>query len=104
MKCTDCRKNEALDTRWERIRRWAFFKLFPEEIINLSQEKFTQGFGDGYKKGCEHTLFNIEQANKELTMKDVEDLFEPIEEGENMMQDKFILKSKGVIIGNGHIK
>lgn len=54
MKCYDCRLNDALDTPWERLRRWAFFKLFPHDIINLSQEKYTQGFGDGYKKAWEH--------------------------------------------------
>ena len=60
-KCTECRKAEALDTTWERITRWLFYRLFPKRIVDLSQEKYTQGFGDGYKKGFDHVKQN--QAN-----------------------------------------
>lgn len=52
MKCPTCRKNELeLTSRWDRFKVWAFHKLFPIEVVDLSQEKFTQGFGDGYKEG-----------------------------------------------------
>lgn len=53
-KCTQCRKNDALDTWWEKKRWWLFHRLFPKDIIDLSQDKFTQGFGDGYKTGYQH--------------------------------------------------
>ncbi len=50
-KCLQCRKHtKELDSRWERIRGW-FFNLFHEDILDLSQNKFVQGFGDGYKEG-----------------------------------------------------
>ena len=52
MKCTQCRKmNKELNTRWERVKNWIFHRLFPQDIQDLSQDKFTQGFSDGFKKG-----------------------------------------------------
>jgi hypothetical protein len=53
-KCTNCRKAEAMDTVWDRISRWLFYRVFPQQVIDLSQEKYTQGFGDGYAKGFKH--------------------------------------------------
>lgn len=53
-KCSDCRKNDALDSDWERFKRWLFYKLFPKQIVDLSQERFTQGFSDGYVRGFDH--------------------------------------------------
>lgn len=52
-KCNTCRKAEVLDTRWDKI-RIKFFHLFHKDIVDLSQEKYMQGFGDGYKTGREH--------------------------------------------------
>ena len=53
-KCSSCRKWDAeLDTTWDRI-RLKFFHLFAKDIIDLSQEKFTQGFADGYAMGQKH--------------------------------------------------
>lgn len=43
----------GLDSRWDKLRNW-MFRFFHQDIQDLSQEKFTQGFGDGYKKGYEH--------------------------------------------------
>lgn len=63
-KCTNCRKTEALDTRWERFSRWVFYRVFPQQIIDLSQEKFTQGFGDGYSKGMKHARENQTMAQE----------------------------------------
>lgn len=66
-KCTECRKATALDTRWDRISRWFFFQLFPKQITDLSQEKFTQGFGDGYKMGYGHGVLKFsEQGQVEM--------------------------------------
>lgn len=63
MKCSDCRRLEAeMDTWWDKIRLF-FFHRFHQDIIDLSQDKFTQGFSDGYKKGYEHA-----QANQRFTL------------------------------------
>ncbi len=49
-KCSTCRKADALDTTWEKIRYW-FFGFFHQDILDLSSQKYTQGFADGYKEG-----------------------------------------------------
>ena len=50
-KCLNCRKKvDELDSVWDRVRGW-FFNKFHEDIIDLSQDKYTQGYGDGYKAG-----------------------------------------------------
>ncbi len=50
-KCSQCRKmNKELLTVWERFRNWRF-RRFAEDIADLSQDKYTQGFGDGYTRG-----------------------------------------------------
>lgn len=62
-KCPDCRTKEAeLTTWWERLKN-RVFRLFSEEIIDLSQDRYTQGFGDGYKMGGDHAS---EHFNKTL--------------------------------------
>lgn len=54
MKCINCRQKDIeLLTRWERLKDYLFYKLFPKDIIDLSQNKYTQGFSDGYAKGRE---------------------------------------------------
>jgi hypothetical protein len=65
-KCSDCRKLKVKETTWERIRR-LFFELFKENISDLSADKFTQGFGDGYtvgfKSGKEYQVNYVELIN-----------------------------------------
>ena len=57
-KCSSCRKVEAeLDTTWDRVRLW-MFHFFHSDIIDLSQDRYTQGFADGYKVGMEHARKN----------------------------------------------
>lgn len=52
MKCSQCRKeNRELNTLWERTKNWIFHHLFPQDVIDLSQDKYTQGFSDGYTRG-----------------------------------------------------
>lgn len=51
MKCKACRKDEAILTTWEKVRNW-FFNLFSQDVIDLAQEKYTLGFGEGYSKAC----------------------------------------------------
>ncbi len=53
-KCLQCRKlSNELDSTWDRIRMW-LFNRFHSDILDLSQDKYTQGFGDGYKTGYAH--------------------------------------------------
>lgn len=53
-KCARCRKVEAeLDTMWDRVRLF-FFDFFKGDILDLSQQKYTQGFSDGYVTGRKH--------------------------------------------------
>jgi len=54
MKCANCRKAEAVETRWEKIRYWLAVHLFPQDFIDARANAFTQGFGDGYKMGGDH--------------------------------------------------
>lgn len=52
MKCTNCRQKDIeLLTPCERLKDWLFYRLFPKDIVDLSQNKYTQGFSDGYSKG-----------------------------------------------------
>lgn len=58
MKCTQCRnKDVELLTRWERTRHWLFWKVndvfFGEDMRDLTSEKYTQGYSDGYTAGVE---------------------------------------------------
>lgn len=51
MKCSKCRElSKELDSRWDRVRLW-FFGWFHSDIIDISQDKFTQGFSDGLAEG-----------------------------------------------------
>ena len=75
IRCYTCRKQrDELDTIWDRIRGW-FFNKFHEDIIDLSQAKYTQGYGDGYKAGWDRykTLEATDEANALRT-----DYFQPL--------------------------
>ncbi len=63
-KCTNCRKADAVETSWEKIRYWIAVHLFPQDFIDASANAHTQGFGDGYKMGCDHTKENNERVQK----------------------------------------
>lgn len=69
MLCIDCRKKEAQypDTRWERMREWLFRRLFVKEIESLSNERFIQGFGDGYKQGFDQSA-NLRGSAENIKM------------------------------------
>lgn len=63
-KCSQCRRaSDLLDTRWDKIRLWLFHHLFAADITDLSQDKFTQGFSDGYKAGFERGEQMFEKTN-----------------------------------------
>ncbi len=49
MRCTICKKDRGM-TRWDKIRLF-FFGFFKEDIQDLSEDKYTKGFGEGYKEG-----------------------------------------------------
>jgi len=53
-KCANCRKADAYETRWEKIRYWIAVHLFPQDFIDSRANAFTQGFGDGYAMGGKH--------------------------------------------------
>jgi len=40
------------------------FHLFHEELLDYGQEKFTQGFGDGYKKGREEMQQKLNESQE----------------------------------------
>ncbi len=65
-KCANCRKADAVETRWEKIRFWIAIHLFPIDFKDERANAFTQGFGDGYKLGAEHTKENIKRVNVEF--------------------------------------
>ncbi len=51
-RCSQCRKmNSELLTFWERWKNWWFHFLFSADIQDLSQDKYTQGFSDGFIRG-----------------------------------------------------
>lgn len=52
-KCTNCAKYEALDTWKDRLFK-RILKFFPQQVVELSEEKYGRGFGQGYKTGFEH--------------------------------------------------
>lgn len=67
MKCTNCRQKDIeLLTKWERLKDYLFYKLFPKDIIDLSQNKYTQGFSDGYKTGRESERSQVKDMVKKL--------------------------------------
>lgn len=66
MKCETCRKTEvSLTSRWERFKYWIMKKLFSQDLIDSNQEKYMQGFGDGYKTAIQHGQEKIKES-KEL--------------------------------------
>ena len=50
-KCTECRKAEALDTRWDKFKSFWMWHFFGEEVHDHKAASYTAGFGDGYAKG-----------------------------------------------------
>lgn len=64
---TDQNKLKAIDdTLWELIRNWLFYRLFPKDITDLSEDKYTKGFGDGYKMGRKHLAEQHETETNQL--------------------------------------
>ncbi len=60
-KCHTCRQADALDTWWDKVRLF-FFNFFHADIMDISSQKYTQGFGDGYKAGFK----SCDERNNEL--------------------------------------
>lgn len=65
-KCSQCRKNPVQDNWWDKI-RLSFFHWFHNDIIDLSQDKFTQGFSDGYVVGRKHQKGDDDKIIKMLS-------------------------------------
>ena len=69
-KCTTCLKNEVMDTRWDKIKNFLIWRLFPETLKDLLNDRYTQGFSDGYVMGCDHTKKNQDNFMKMYEGKD----------------------------------
>lgn len=69
-KCATCRKADVLDSRWDKIRLF-FFHFFHTDITDLSQDKYTQGFADGYVKGRKHQHEQDKEVAKTLWSVDI---------------------------------
>lgn len=50
-KCVDCRTKEAMFSKWEKIRSWFAWHLFPIDLKDERTNVYAAGFGDGYKQG-----------------------------------------------------
>jgi len=67
MKCQECRKNNMeLLTSFDRIKCWILKRFFSEEVIDISQAKYTQGYGDGISRGREWAEKDIKKYVKEM--------------------------------------
>lgn len=62
--CDQCKKDRAIDTYWDILRSWLFRHLFPKDYIDLAQEKYTNGFGEGYVKGLASAASHKEDLAK----------------------------------------
>lgn len=40
--------------------------MFHEELVDYNQEKYTQGFGDGFREGCRQMEENMKKTAKVL--------------------------------------
>lgn len=49
-RCETCRRLDALESWWDKVRTF-FFNFFKTDIIELSEQKYTRGFADGYAAG-----------------------------------------------------
>lgn len=65
-KCATCRKSPIQDTFWDKVRLF-FFHLFVSDIYDLRQDSFTQGVGDGYRRGYEHGHDNAAIEQQAMT-------------------------------------
>jgi len=51
--CADCKRNDAVMTLAERFRWWLFWH-FGKEVKDLGDDKYTKGYGEGYRQGYAH--------------------------------------------------
>lgn len=86
VKCPDCRVNDAIPTRWERVKSWFAWHLWGEELNNEKSASHTQGFADGYKKAkvdyelgrtherevCQHVVGALSDRVKQLEKYDID--------------------------------
>lgn len=82
-KCCDCRKLEAESTWWERTRYQLMQHLFAEDVVNLVQEKYTQGFADGRTAGykaCLNQELTKQEAYEEMIKEGIGTWLEPFKE------------------------
>lgn len=53
-RCKTCRKHEVMDSWDDKLCEWLIYKLFPKTLMDFQQDKYTQGFSDGYVMGRKH--------------------------------------------------
>ncbi len=64
-KCSDCREKEIeLLTPFERFKDHIFHLFFSRDIQDLTQNKYSQGFGDGLQKGREMERKSVRELVK----------------------------------------
>lgn len=89
MKCSLCRKREEeVITLWEKVRRF-FFHFFHNDILDLTSEKYTQGFGDGYQVGF----------NESKKLSDVE--IAKVMSAQSIYPEDWVLQEKDVLTKEG---
>lgn len=81
---------------------------FGEELVDFNQEKYTQGFGDGYKKGFDHADTMGKQALAEVMAGTPADLNQDdpwiVDMDDVLTADKGILYLNGKIIDEATVK
>lgn len=89
-KCQNCRNGEGTTTWWEQTRYWLMFRLFPQDVDNLSGEKYTRGFGVGYRQGfqaCLNQEKSREEALQEIIKEGAKDWLQPFEEAKSQSNE-----------------
>lgn len=66
-KCETCKKADVFETSWEKFTKRLMYFMFPKRIIELTNEKHLEGFGQGYKQGFQHAQQNQQSQNKNIT-------------------------------------
>lgn len=63
-KCSVCKKAEVVDTPFDKITEWLFRHIFPKHYEDLTEEKYTRGFGEGYVTGVKAERGAKEERDK----------------------------------------
>jgi hypothetical protein len=75
MRCTICRRDDALATWQEKIARWLVSHIFPNTLKDERSEASTRGFVDGYSMGIGHGKELKEQENLINSLRNKDDIY-----------------------------